>query len=83
MNEQQTFVVEITRGEGKQWFCFNIGERFLVVVDLEGSRGCAKYRVVEEPLPIYSIEECLNYQINRYIPAECCTVVDDDRETAV
>lgn len=77
MNEQKTYTVEITRGEEKQWFCYHVGERFLVVVDMEGSRGCAKYRVVEEPLPIYSIEECLNYIINRYIPADCCILIEE------
>ncbi|MGA2505253.1 MAG: hypothetical protein ABSG01_14295 [Anaerolineales bacterium] len=77
MNEQKTYIVEITKGEGKQWFSTHLHERFLVIVDMAGSRGVAKYRVVEEPVLIYGIEECISYLTSRYIPADCCTVIED------
>ena len=76
MNEQKTYVVEVVESHG---WCSEeyVGERFLVVVDMKGSRGQAKFRVVEEPVPIYDLQENILYLTRRYLREEDVRVIED------
>jgi hypothetical protein len=75
MIEQVKYVVEITAGHG--WYKEFVGDRFLVVVDMKGSRGCAKYRVIEEPVPVYDLEERIMYLTVRYLREQDVRLIED------
>ena len=82
MNDQQvprgqTKIVEITAGSGKAWYADKIGQRFMVKVDMAGSRGLARWKVVEDPQLIYGVEERISYLCSRYVTEGDCKIVED------
>jgi hypothetical protein len=77
MIEQKIYVVEITGGKGRQWFVSHLHERFLVVVDMKSSYGQARYRVVEDPVSEHDAAGLFLYKVRRFIPEDCCIVIDD------
>jgi hypothetical protein len=63
--------IEITGSRDDSMWYFGLeGHRFLVTQDPAGSKGCARWRVLEPSVLIFDVAQCISMVCTRYVRQE-------------